>query len=198
MSRTPTASPPRCRDRLTGKDLTIRSKFLVGADGGNSMVAEHARAALRGQDGRRRLDEHPVRGRSLALRRAPPERPLLGHAARRRCRRHRHGPRAHGAAVERVADRLGLRHQPAAAGGRRRPSRPRWRASWSAIRHSRSTLPSRQSPGPSTTCFATHYVKGPRLLHGRRRAPPSALERAAAPTPRSRTASTSPGSSPWC
>lgn len=28
------------RDRLTGKDLTIRSKYLVGADGGNSKVAE--------------------------------------------------------------------------------------------------------------------------------------------------------------
>ncbi len=27
------------RDRLTGKDVTIRSKFLVGADGGNSKVA---------------------------------------------------------------------------------------------------------------------------------------------------------------
>ena len=25
-----------CRDRLTGKDVTIRSKYLVGADGGNS------------------------------------------------------------------------------------------------------------------------------------------------------------------
>ena len=30
-----------CRDRLTGKTFTVRSKFLVGADGGNSLVAEH-------------------------------------------------------------------------------------------------------------------------------------------------------------
>ncbi len=30
-----------CRDRLTGKDVVIRSKYLVGADGGNSLVAEH-------------------------------------------------------------------------------------------------------------------------------------------------------------
>jgi 2,4-dichlorophenol 6-monooxygenase len=28
-----------CLDRLTGKEVTIRSKFLVGADGGNSLVA---------------------------------------------------------------------------------------------------------------------------------------------------------------
>ncbi|EKE45659.1 FAD binding domain protein [Oceaniovalibus guishaninsula JLT2003] len=31
-----------CRDRLSGKDLTIRSKYLIGADGGKSLVAEHA------------------------------------------------------------------------------------------------------------------------------------------------------------
>jgi 2,4-dichlorophenol 6-monooxygenase len=30
-----------CRDRLSGEDFTVRSKFLVGADGGNSLVAEH-------------------------------------------------------------------------------------------------------------------------------------------------------------
>jgi 2,4-dichlorophenol 6-monooxygenase len=29
-----------CRDRLTGRDVTIRSRYLVGADGGNSAVAE--------------------------------------------------------------------------------------------------------------------------------------------------------------
>ncbi len=29
-----------CLDRLTGKEITIRSKFLVGADGGNSLVAK--------------------------------------------------------------------------------------------------------------------------------------------------------------
>ncbi|MCX7303568.1 MAG: FAD-dependent monooxygenase [Hyphomicrobiales bacterium] len=29
-----------CLDRLTGKELTVRSKYLVGADGGNSKVAE--------------------------------------------------------------------------------------------------------------------------------------------------------------
>ncbi|KQW27907.1 2,4-dichlorophenol 6-monooxygenase [Rhizobium sp. Root274] len=40
-----------CRDRLTGKDITIRSKFLVGADGGNSKVAEHAGLAFEGKMG---------------------------------------------------------------------------------------------------------------------------------------------------
>jgi 2,4-dichlorophenol 6-monooxygenase len=31
-----------CLDRLTGKQVTIRSKYLIGADGSNSKVAEHA------------------------------------------------------------------------------------------------------------------------------------------------------------
>src|SRR5690606_33918911 len=40
-----------CRDRLTGKDLTIRSRYLVGADGGNSLVAEHAGLPFEGKMG---------------------------------------------------------------------------------------------------------------------------------------------------
>jgi 2,4-dichlorophenol 6-monooxygenase len=40
-----------CRDRLTNKDITIRSKYLVGADGGNSKVAEHAGLTFEGKMG---------------------------------------------------------------------------------------------------------------------------------------------------
>ncbi|MFK0161010.1 FAD-dependent oxidoreductase [Rhizobium sp. NPDC090279] len=40
-----------CLDRLTGKELTIRSKFLIGADGGNSKVAEHAGLTFEGKMG---------------------------------------------------------------------------------------------------------------------------------------------------
>ncbi len=40
-----------CRDRLTGKDFTVRSKYLVGADGGNSKVAEHAGLPFAGRMG---------------------------------------------------------------------------------------------------------------------------------------------------
>ncbi|MBL8576539.1 MAG: FAD-dependent monooxygenase [Mesorhizobium sp.] len=40
-----------CRDRLTGKDFTVRSKYLVGADGGNSKVAEHAGLKFEGKMG---------------------------------------------------------------------------------------------------------------------------------------------------
>ncbi len=39
------------RDRLTGHDLTVRAQYLVGADGGNSLVAEHAGIPLEGQMG---------------------------------------------------------------------------------------------------------------------------------------------------
>ncbi len=38
-------------DRLTGKEMTIRSKYLIGADGGNSLVADHAGIPLEGQMG---------------------------------------------------------------------------------------------------------------------------------------------------
>ena len=40
-----------CLDRLTGREITIRSRFLVGADGGNSKVAEHAGLPFEGQMG---------------------------------------------------------------------------------------------------------------------------------------------------
>jgi 2,4-dichlorophenol 6-monooxygenase len=40
-----------CLDRLTGKEITIRSKFLVGADGGNSLVAEHEALPFEGKMG---------------------------------------------------------------------------------------------------------------------------------------------------
>jgi 2,4-dichlorophenol 6-monooxygenase len=40
-----------CKDRLTGKDLTVRAKYLVGADGGNSLVAEHASLPFEGKMG---------------------------------------------------------------------------------------------------------------------------------------------------
>lgn len=40
-----------CRDRLTGKEITIRSKYLIGADGGKSLVAEHAGLPFEGKMG---------------------------------------------------------------------------------------------------------------------------------------------------
>ncbi|NKJ04250.1 FAD-dependent monooxygenase [Rhizobium sp. SG741] len=40
-----------CLDRLTGKEVTVRSKFLIGADGGNSKVAEHAGLSFEGKMG---------------------------------------------------------------------------------------------------------------------------------------------------
>ncbi len=40
-----------CRDRLTGKNISIRSKYLIGADGGKSLVAEHAGLPFEGKMG---------------------------------------------------------------------------------------------------------------------------------------------------
>ena len=39
------------RDRLSGKSFTVRSKYLIGADGGNSKVAEHAGLTFAGSMG---------------------------------------------------------------------------------------------------------------------------------------------------
>jgi len=40
-----------CLDRLTGKEVTIRSKYLIGADGGNSLVAENEALPIAGKMG---------------------------------------------------------------------------------------------------------------------------------------------------
>ncbi|NRP74307.1 2,4-dichlorophenol 6-monooxygenase [Ensifer psoraleae] len=40
-----------CLDRLTGNEVTVRSKYLIGADGGNSKVAEHAGLTFEGKMG---------------------------------------------------------------------------------------------------------------------------------------------------
>lgn len=40
-----------CLDRLSKKEFTVRSKYLVGADGGNSLVAEHAGLPFEGKMG---------------------------------------------------------------------------------------------------------------------------------------------------
>ncbi|MEO1797913.1 MAG: FAD-dependent monooxygenase, partial [Pseudomonadota bacterium] len=40
-----------CRDRLTGSEVTIRSKYLLGADGGNSKVAENEKLPIAGKMG---------------------------------------------------------------------------------------------------------------------------------------------------
>ena len=39
------------RDRLSGREFEVRAKYLVGADGGNSLVAEHAGLPIEGQMG---------------------------------------------------------------------------------------------------------------------------------------------------
>lgn len=40
-----------CLDRMTGQDITIRSKYLIGADGGNSLVAENENLPFEGKMG---------------------------------------------------------------------------------------------------------------------------------------------------
>jgi 2,4-dichlorophenol 6-monooxygenase len=40
-----------CLDRLTGKEISIRSRYLIGADGGNSLVAENEDLLIEGKMG---------------------------------------------------------------------------------------------------------------------------------------------------
>jgi len=40
-----------CLDRMTGQEITIRSKYLIGADGGNSLVAENENLPFEGKMG---------------------------------------------------------------------------------------------------------------------------------------------------
>lgn len=38
-------------DRLTGRDFTVRARYLIGADGGNSLVAQQENLPFEGQMG---------------------------------------------------------------------------------------------------------------------------------------------------
>ena len=40
-----------CLDRLSGEEITIRSKYLLGADGGNSLVAQNENLPIEGKMG---------------------------------------------------------------------------------------------------------------------------------------------------
>jgi 2,4-dichlorophenol 6-monooxygenase len=93
-----------CRDRLSGEDFTVRSKFIVGADGGNSLVAEQLGLKFDGKMG--------VGGSMNILFRAD----LSKYVAHRPSVLYwvmqpgadRHGSCSHDAALERMAHRLGL------------------------------------------------------------------------------------------
>ena len=93
-----------CRDRPAGETFAVRSKFLVGADGGNSLVAEHAGLPFEGQMG--------VGGSMNILFRADlstyvAHRPSVLHWVTQPgadVGRDRHGARQHGAPANPAAD----------------------------------------------------------------------------------------------
>jgi hypothetical protein len=177
---------------------TIRSKYLIGADGARSKVAEDIGAAARGPDGHRRVDEHHLQGRYRPLRAGlAPSRPVLGHPAGLERRRHRRRPGPDDPPVERVADRLGLRHHPAAAGRRRGEGRDE------IVRNLARRCPTSRWRSPAPPCGATTRCTRPtcRSSGSSARATRSTGTRrrtASAPTPRSRTPTTWPGSSRRC
>jgi 2,4-dichlorophenol 6-monooxygenase len=80
------------RDRLRGDEYDIRARYVIGADGGRSQVADDIGLPLRGQMG--------VGGSINIVFEAD-----LSHLVADR------PPGAHGPALAQVADRLGLRHQ---------------------------------------------------------------------------------------
>ena len=171
------ASPPTVKDRMTGETYQIRAKYLIGARRRPLQGRRGHRPADERQDGRRRLDEHHHRGRPLEVRRPPAERPLLGTAARLQRRRHRHGPRPHGAAMERVADRSGATTSTA---------RSRWSTTSSprSIAHSLigdDNIPVKIKSVSTWTVNHMHALRvfaRPGVLHGRCLPSSSAVERA--------------------
>ena len=87
--RTPRASPSPCGTGCAATSYTIRARYLIGADGGRSRVAEDAGLPMRRPDGRGRQHQHRLRGGPAAVHRPPPLHPLLGARPRRHRRRHR-------------------------------------------------------------------------------------------------------------
>ena len=87
------------RDRITGEEYKIRSQVSDRRRRRPLSGCRGCEAADARQDGRGRFDEHHLRGRSVQIRRPPPERALLGAAAGVERRRHRHGPCPHGPAL---------------------------------------------------------------------------------------------------
>ena len=71
-----------CATASTGQTYEIRAKYVIGADGGRSRVAEDVGLPFEGQMDVARLDEHRLPRRPVAAGRAPAERPVLGAAAR--------------------------------------------------------------------------------------------------------------------
>ena len=94
-----------------------------------------------------------------ALRRPPAVGAVLGDPAGLQRRRHRRRPGADGPAVERVADRLGLRHQRRAARWSTRRRRPRSCATCSACPTSTCEITGTSLWG-NNEMYATHLQSG--------------------------------------
>ena len=186
----------RVRDRLTGADYTIRAKYLIGADGARSKVAADIDLPMEGQMDIAGSMNITFKADIADLVGHRPVGAVLGDPARVQRRRHRRRAGPDGPAVERMADRLGVRHQRAAAGGRR------------AGGHADRPQPARRCPtstsrSPAPRCGATTRCT-PRTCSragcSAPATPSTGIRRAtgSARTPRSRTPTTWPGSSPRC
>ena len=99
------------RDRLTGYRYTIRAKYLIGADGARSMIATDIGLPFEGTMDIAGSMNITFKADIAAHVGASALGAVLGDPARSQRRRDRCGPGADGSAMERVADRLGLRHQ---------------------------------------------------------------------------------------
>ncbi len=101
LYRVPQPPPGRRRRHYHGSRPAHRSRLqhpveVLDRRGRRPLPGRRAhRTAVRGPDGHRRLDEHHLQGRYIAVRRLAPVCPLLGHPARVQRRRHRRGPGPH-------------------------------------------------------------------------------------------------------
>jgi hypothetical protein len=179
-----------CRDRLTGKEITIRSKYLIGADGGNSKVAELEKLPFEGQMGvggsmniifKADLSKYVAHRPSVLYWVVQPGADVggIGMGLVRMVRPWNEWLIVWGYDINSPHRRW------------TRPLPPRWCAIWSA-----TSLWSRRSPRPrpgrSTTCTPPTCSRAASSSWATR--PTGIRHRTGlAPTPRSRMASTSPG-----
>ena len=97
-SRTPTGVTVTLRDRMLGHVFTQRARYLVGADGARSQIAEEIGLPIDGELARAGTAYVRFNADLSQLRRAPAEHPALDHEPGRRLRRDRHGPAPRGPA----------------------------------------------------------------------------------------------------
>ena len=163
------------RDRLDGREFTIRARYMVGADGARSSVVDHLELPDRRPHGACGHRLHDLQRRPLQVQQTSSQHPELDRHAGREFRRDRHGPSPRRAALDAMDRRMGVRHQQGGSGSlreqRSRKDQDSDRRSGDRTRH-RQDVGLVHQPSVRDAVF-----EGARFVRRRRRPSPSAVER---------------------